>query len=439
MAVQAMLTRISILILLFAAIACGAPDFHELIQSGKASLGKADYPAAERLFLEACDPAGGPFSADMNGSCEHHLAIVSEARGDLVQAETRLLKALAAWEKAGREFLPSYAMTAMDLGEVYRKEHRPADAERYLLRALDLAREVSEAYPQIYPEALSRLGGAYAAADNATKGKQLVAEGIDAFRRLSQPQPAEEARAFNTLGIVDLLESHETQAITHLGEAVQLSVGAIGENHPDTAAYQSDLALAYIRARQFDRAEPLLNRARFVLESQPVPNRLRLGTIMAELSMVACAHNKLAQAEEFGDRATAILGTLPEQDHAAGLLARVNIAASFLAQHRLAPAERILPATVEAERQIAPDSCLLADGLRILALLRAQQHSWREALDMYRESLDIYEREMGPGSPAIVPLLRDYADAVRHSGGSKTEAKRIDARARAISGYLPPA
>jgi len=46
---------------------------------------------------------------------------------------------------------------------------------------------------------------------------------------------------------------------------------------------------------------------------------------------------------------------------------------------------------------------------------------------------------MGPGSPAIVPLLRDYADAVRHSGGSKTEAKRIDARARAISGYLPPA
>ena len=59
--------------------------------------------------------------------------------------------------------------------------------------------------------------------------------------------------------------------------------------------------------------------------------------------------------------------------------------------------EAILPGAIATERQLVPDTRLLADGLRRLACNCArQQHSWQAAQDLYREAIDIYERETRP-------------------------------------------
>lgn len=441
-----MRTQIPVLVLyvLSVAILGATPDFHQLIHQGQAALAAADIPTAEKFFLQACgknmdqEPPAGPFTPDMQASCEHHLAIVDQARGDLPGAESRLLKALPEWQQAGSGFLPSYAMSMMNLGELYRLQRRTDETEDCLSRSVQLAREVRPAYPQIYPEALSRLGGAYAEFDKSAEGRALLTEALDAFRSLKPRRQADEARVLNTLGFMDLLEGYTVGALARLSEAVRLAMTELGEDHLEVATYQSDLGFAYVRSGQFDRAEPLLNRARFVIESHPVHDTLRLAIVLTELSLIACDHSKPALAEEYSNRAQQILDTLPSQKRVTGLLARVTLASALLAQRRLAEAERILPDTVAAERRVAPDSYLLADGLHTLASLRALQHSWREAAALYKESIEIYRNRIGSTNPVIAPVLKEYADALKHSGGSRDEAKRIEALAKVISGSLPP-
>jgi hypothetical protein len=115
------------------------------------------------------------------------------------------------------------------------------------------------------------------------------------------------------------------------------------------------------------------------------------------------------------------------------------LSAVLISQGRRADAERILPDAIADERRLAGDTCLLADGLRTLAALRASQHSWHEAGDLYREAIGIYQTKLGPGNPMMAPVFREYADVLKRSGVSKAEVKRAEARAKALTGYLPPA
>lgn len=422
-------------------VLCAQADFRQLIHSGQAALARADIPGAEKLFLEACGHADDgqrvPRTPDMQASCDHHLAIVAEAKGDFSGAESRLLRALPLWQQAGSAFLPSYAMSLMNLGEVYRELHRSADAEDYLSRALNVARGVREQFPQIYPQALSRLGGAHAQSDEYAQARVQLTEAIAGFRELEPSQGAEEARALDALGGIDLSEGQGKAGESHLNEAIRLSIAAQGTDHPATAGYQADLALAYIQNLRYDRAEPLLNRARSVIEPLPVRNGMRLGTIFAGLSAIARANGRTAVAEDYAHRAVEVLDASPGVYPAVALMARVNLGAALISQRSPEEAERILPEAVALERQAAPGTCLLADGLRVLASLRVLRHSWREADDLYRESIGIYEARLGPDSPIMVPLLKEYAEALKHSPGLKREAKRVEARVRAIAGNLP--
>jgi tetratricopeptide (TPR) repeat protein len=431
--------RTSVFLLLAIALDCRASDFRQLMHAGQTALAEADIPAAEKLFLEACqDSDENQGTPDMRASCNHHLAIVAEARGDLSGAESRLLKAIPDWELAGPGFLPSRAMSLMNLGEVYREMHRPADAKRYLLLAVNAGREVRQNFPRIYPEALSRLGGTYAQFEELTQARAQLTEAVAVFRTLAPEQNGELARALAALGSIDVTEGKSTSAVAFLSEAVELSISSQGIDHPDTASYQIDLAMAYIQLHNYSRAEPLLKRARWVIESRPVHSNLNLGTVFAGLSSIARAQDNNALAVAYAQRALGVLEASPGRYPAAELLARVNFGASLLAQGRMADAERILADTVDVQRRVAPRSCLLADGLRTLAYLRLRQRSWVEAGDLYREAVEIYEYRLGPDSPALVPVLKEYAAALKRSPGSKDEAKRIEARVRAIGQALPP-
>jgi tetratricopeptide (TPR) repeat protein len=413
-------TRLLIFFLLASCAALAAPDFHQLIQEGQEALAKSDIARAEKFFAKACSGASGEaLTPDERASCDHHLAIVDEARGNTALAEERLLRALSEWEQAGDNFRAAYARSLLNLGELYRKQHRLADAEARLLRAAELARGIRADYPQVYAEALSRLGGVYAESENPGRGRPLLAEAIGIFRGFAPDEDAEEAHTFDALGMIDLVAGRTGDAQASLREAVSLSALASGEDHPETAGYQSDLAFALIQDHQYDRADPLLKRARFVLESRPGPDRSRLGIIFAQLSMVACGRNKFALAESYARQSLALLEPVAGSksavnEGAAGALARVSLGAVYLRQHRIAEAERVLPDTVATERRVAPNTCLLADSLRELAELRALQQSWVEAAELYRESLELYRSILGPDHPGLVPVERAYGLALKH-------------------------
>jgi tetratricopeptide (TPR) repeat protein len=381
--------------------------------------------------------------------CNHRLAVSDNAVRHTAQAEVHYLRALAAWEQTSGMYLQPWCISLMDLGQLYRQQRRVPEAEKLLLQALDMARRIEAQSPETYPEALSRLGGLYGESDQPERGRPLLTEAIGRLGKLGPDQTAELASAYNSLGMIDLAAGHLSAGESNLHRAVDLAASSLGEDHLETATWQINLALALVLEGQFERAEPLLRRARFLVETRAVNGagesdpRLapdpRLATILAEFSAAAAGENKLALAEDYAQQELSVLTRQPAPDAIAIALAQVNLGTIYIREGKIDEAERILPAAVAAERRIAAGERILADGIQRLAALRAIEQSWREAEALYREAIGIYESRLGPDNPQLAPVLRAYAGVLKRAGGSKSEAKSLESRAKSIINSAPRA
>ncbi|MES1258785.1 MAG: tetratricopeptide repeat protein [Acidobacteriota bacterium] len=413
-----------------------AIDFDTLMQQGRAALTAADFPGAAGYFAQACGSDPMSLSPPARAAyCQHHLATLSSAMGDAPGAERHYLGASDRWQAAGSAYAAPHCATMMNLGEVYRRLHREKDSEAAFLKAAELARAADR--PDLYAEVLGRLGVLYHESMRLEPARTTLMEAIRRFEKLSTPVPAEEAYARNGLGMVQLGDGQQAEAEANLRLAVSLATAALGEDNAETASYQTNLALALIVAGQFDRANSLLRRAKLVLDAHGAGLDTQKGLVLAELSAAAAGQNKLGMAEEYGAQALSTLSRQKDPNPTAIALARVNLADIYLRARRLDDANRILPDAVAAERVLAPDTRLLADGLRRLAELRSLQHAWREAQDLYREAIALYERRLGPNHPALAPVLRGYAEALKHDGGSKSDVRTLEARAKAVASSPP--
>ena len=239
------------------------------------------------------------------------------------------------------------------------------------------------------------------------------------------------AYASNSLGMLDLRAGDYRASESNLREAVSVAQSALGESHPDTALYQANLALALYGEGRYDSAELLLNRARYIVETRLPSDSSRLGTILADLTLVETAEGRYAGAEADAMRALAILSRRQEPDSPEIALENVTLAAIYLHERKISEAAKILPDAVALERRMA-NRRVLADGIRTLGELRALEHNWSEAQTLYSEAIGIYESTIGSNHPGMAPVLREYADVLRHCGAPKTEVKNIEDRAKAI-------
>ncbi len=73
----------------------------------------------------------------------------------------------------------------------------------------------------------------------------------------------------------------------------------------------------------------------------------------------------------------------------------------------------------------------MATSLNNLALLYKAQGNYAEAEPLYRRSLAIWEKALGPEHPDVVQSLENYAALLRETGRAD-EAAEMEVRAKAI-------
>ncbi len=379
-----------------------------------------------------CPPEAIPtYAAARAGVCHNDLGVaaIKENRGE--EAAAHFERASEAWKAAGAEYKETWNYTQLILAGLYQQQHHMAKVEAALGRYLAIPLTEQERRP----EALSRLAIVYADTGRTARGLELAQEAVAAFEALPVARSVEAAYAHNNLGVISLSLGRQEEAETHLRKALEGAVAALGESHSDTTGYQTNLALALLSRGDASGAEVLLRRARYSLERQPGASENQLAMVCAELSAVAVMHNKLATASAESKKALEILRRQQYADPRAIALAQVNLADVELHANRLREAESLLNTAVESERRVAPDSRLLADGVRRMAQLRAKQQRWHEATELYREAIGIYDRVVGAENPAVVPLLREYADTLKREGGQKAEIRNTEVRTKAILGF----
>ncbi len=421
------------IILILSAGALVASDFNSLIKQGRAAFLALDLDAAQAAYTQAC-PAEkmAAFPLQSAALCEHLLGTVAEAREHGDEAASLYLKSLAAFEQLGRPYIAHTVSTLTNLSALYRRQRRLSDAETMLAQALELSRTLASTDPELYAITLSRAGALYIDLGPPNRARAMLNEAIAGFRVLARPNAPELAYALSSLGMIEISSGQYKSAEFNFREAVTLATESLGETDPATAAYSTNLALALLTQGQFDRAETLLNRARFVVESRLGPDNTQLARVFTELTSVETALGKFRLAEDDGKKSLSILNSHAPAGSLEIVLAQVALGSLYVRQHNIADAEKILPAAVTMERGILKDGTILADGIRNLASLKAQKHAWNDAESLYREAIGLYEQKLGADHSDIAPILRAYADVVKHQSTPGADVRTIEARARAI-------
>jgi len=418
--------------------------FDDLVRQGRDAFLASDLDRAATAYNQAC-PADvvATYPVAKEVTCESLLASVDEARGNLARAEQRYLHAVADAEQAGPAYRPLYCAKLIDLGEHYHRQGRTQAAESTLLQAVDLARTLAAVNPELLPEALLHLGGVYSDSPQPERGRAPLTEALAivtsaAGDRAAEPPATEIAYAHSRLGMIELAAGHLREAESEMRKSVALATQALGEDHPVTAAYQTNLALTLIVERRFDNAWLVLRRAQFVVESRQLAAGPELAVICAEMGDVARIEGKFAQAEDYALQAISLLNLQPKPDARALAIAQVTLAGIYLRSHDTAAAEKILPEAVEVQRETAANPIMLGASIQLLGELRAQQRNWHAAEALDREAIGIYRRsESANANAAIAPLLRTLADVLKHEGGSKSEVRALESQARDILRTAP--
>ncbi len=102
-----------------------------------------------------------------------------------------------------------------------------------------------------------------------------------------------------------------------------------------------------------------------------------------------------------------------------------------LDQGRYAEAEKLLLAAVGEAESFGPQDVRLGASLNSLALLYNAQGKYAEAEPLFKRSLSIWEKALGPDHPNVATTLENYAGLLRETA-REGEADKLEARAKAI-------
>lgn len=421
------------------AIAFAAPNgFDEAMVQAHAAIARFDLESARLLLNAACK---GELSAAAPSPgaaiCETEAAEIEESGHNPEGAAATYRSALAIWDRFAPEYGMYHAATLMNFGSMYLTQGRMAEAEGPLSQAFALVYNANtgEENRALVAAVTSRLGRFYSDSGVPERGRPLLNASIAILKGAKGASPSELAYAYGSLGILELRMGNAGAAEPNLREAVSLANTALGEDHPETAVYESNLGVTLYLEGHPDRAAVILHRARYVAEKR-LPDSIELGTILASLALVETAIGQYPEAEAAGEQSLTILskGNAGRLEIA---FAKVGVASACVHEGKIARASSLLAEAIPLERQMAGDPRMrnprvLASAIHLLGEVRAAQHNWVAAKALYSEAISIYESAHQARSSELALVLHEYAGVLKRSGAPRADIKDVEAKAKAL-------
>ncbi|MCG6117548.1 MAG: serine/threonine-protein kinase [Aquimonas sp.] len=253
------------------------------------------------------------------------LGAILSARGDLAGALETFEAAYQDHLAAGRSQTLEHLALLGWLGISFDRSGRGAEAEPYLVEAVELAEK-------LFPEANSRLSGAYANLGRLYlnqgrlgEARPLLIQSLAVSEAAGDGGTPNHALRLNALGLLALEAEQFGEAVAYLEQALQLSQATLGDGHPRTQATR--LALLTARVESGGRVALTREFDALLAVTADAPFRIEL-LLLATRVAAEAGDTERAQTlqQEAAPRLAALEADAPETPHRRWLQAQTQLA-----------------------------------------------------------------------------------------------------------------
>jgi tetratricopeptide (TPR) repeat protein len=228
---------------------------------------------------------------------------------------------------------------------------------------------------------------------------------------------AELARAVTGLGVGYQMQGKLDEAERSARRALGLRLAERGEDDPETAATQANLAIVLIDRGRYEEADAMLERALATAQRHLPPDHPNIARIVGELSTTRKELGRYEEAEALGRRALALMENRLGARHPQVALQLNNLGVILFEAGRYEEAEAEYRQAVDiAEETLGPDHPYA--GLWLSNLAEAMHLTGRpaDAEPLFRRAIAIERETLGPEHAAVGESLRGLARAVADLG-----------------------
>ncbi|MEM9558121.1 MAG: serine/threonine-protein kinase [Acidobacteriota bacterium] len=357
------------------------------------------------------DRDGLAASAEVRARLQHALGRVYWNLGDFSRA-ARLLEGSLAHRRGvsgerGESTTADIAGTLFDLGKTYQLLGRDEDAERVLLRAIEMREGLDDRLG--IASASTELSVLYRMQGRLDEAEAAVRRALDLFAEVGAP-PDRRAAGLDHLAAVLSERGRTDEALAFGEEALALRRLAYGAAHPDIATSLNGLAIAQALAGRLDASRRLFEES-LAMRQQILPgDHASLAQSHGNLGLLLLDMGDVAAARRHIEQALAIQSAAAEPNPRSLASTRALLARAQAALGEDAAAARNYEQAI-AELDALPESerARLVAPLAGLAALRCAAGRIADGEALFRRALEIRRDKDLPGLPEVAALEAERA------------------------------
>lgn len=240
---------------------------------------------------------------------------------------------------------------------------------------------------------------------------EIISEDLLPFLNAISKTPSQPSAAAASIHQVRLVESSIIlERESELQSIIEANKVALGEDHPDTLASMTNLALYYQEYERWEDAQDMLTHVIEII-------RGKLGSThpetMASMKNLAACYEKQTKWREAEDLLFQVMEfsriTLGH-DHPLTLDSVRSLASNYLSQCQWAEAGQLLEQILEVnEIKLGQEHDDTLADMSNLAHALSQQERWDEADALYRQVISAWERVLGRGNRKTLLTIQNLA------------------------------
>ncbi|SPF55140.1 exported hypothetical protein [Candidatus Sulfopaludibacter sp. SbA4] len=199
---------------------------------------------------------------------------------------------------------------------------------------------------------------------------------------------------------------------------------------PERSAALMGLATVYTQLQEFGKAERFGRAAIEIREKAWGPGHPDVGAAYQNMAAVYQSERRYPEALEIYRRALEIMSTAGRPEDVATVRSNLGLLLAGMGRPEEAVAETRQAIDI-LETSGPRQQPRLAVGLTNLSAMYGLMGRWAEAEAPVERAREIVARVLGPGDLSLGPVLRTYADVLRHTG-RKREARQMERQAEAL-------